>query len=424
MRILMPHFLINDYGGITNSTEGLIRGFHDLGHEVFPVLLEWKPFGTYRTEVKPGYGDSESATGLSMEQRGGYFFGARNRFGYKGATKKWKQFVKNFDLILWQVPVPTQTAANRGNHEWLELYDTDVPQIAHNHDGNIGDIPWISAVAGQWRGLGCVHSCALKSAKKFLPLPMSMVPSPQWDIEQRMAGGKDSRQRSGWLSVQTFKAWKRVGDIVRAIPFMEHGPKQIAGGGIERYYMTSPDKVKPIYTWRENDIDFRPEFRNKTIWQVALDHKMKYLDFIGNEQRDSLLQKRVALIDASWSHKYAQYGAHVNRVVIDALICGAVPIMRDWKDPDSPLQPHVHFQVLPPTEDGPEAIAKAIDKVCYPLWSSWMVKAREVLPLFEAKRAASIFLELAEGRGTHRGRNNKVYHARGQEALRGYFGMV
>lgn len=424
MKILMPHYVINDYGGITNSTEGLIRGFKELGHEVDPILMEWKPYGSYRRETKEDYGDSSSATGMAMEQRGGYFFGASRRFGYRGATKEWKRFVKNYDLVFWQVPVPTQTADNRGNHEWLELYDINVPQIAHNHDGNIEALPWISAVAGQWRGIGCVHSCALKSAKKFLPLPMSMAPSPQWDIERRMAGGKPGRDRTGWLSLQTFKAWKRVGDIVRAIPFMERGPKQIAGGGIERYYMTSEDKVKPVYTWREGDKDYRKDFKGKTIWQAALEHNMKYLDFIGNEQRDAILHKRVALIDASWSDKYAKFGAHVNRVVIDALICGAVPIMRDWQDPDSPLQPHIHFAPLPPTEAGPAALAKVVDTVCRDDWSSWMVRAREVLPLFEAKRVANIFLELAEGRGTHRGRNNKVYHAKGQEALRGYFGMV
>lgn len=424
MRILMPHYLINDYGGITNSTEGLIRGLTALGHTVHPVLLEWKPFGSYRTETKPDYGDSESETGMSMEQRGGYFFGASRRFGYKGATSMWKQLVAEYDLVFWQVPVPTQTADNRGNHEWLELYDINVPQIAHIHDGNIESIPWISAVAPLWKGIGCVHSCALKSTQKFLPLPMSLCPSPQWNIEERMAGGFDCRQRDGWLSLQTFKAWKRVADIVRAVPFMERGPKLLAGGGIERYYMTSPDKVKPAYVWKPTDKDYDKSFRNKTIWQVAVEHKMKYLDFIGNEERDSILCRRVALIDASWSEKYALHGAHVNRVVIDALICGAVPIMRDWGDKDSPLQPHIHFVPLPTTEDGPAKQAKVIDDTCRDLWPSWMVRAREVLPLFEAKRVAKIFLELAEGRGTHQGVHNKQYFRKGQEALRGYFGMM
>jgi glycosyltransferase involved in cell wall biosynthesis len=423
MRILMPHYEISDFGGIINSTEGLIRGYRDLGHEVFPIMMQWRDFDGVPEEHPPVEG--ESVTGMVMDQRAGYKFPSQRLFRYKGGVKHWKRWVKEFDLIHWQVPIPTQTKANRGNHEWPDLYDVSIPQVAHSHDGNIFNTPWFAHIVDRLRGVGCVHTCALNGAKKCLPVPLSLVPSPQWDIEKRMEGGLKGRERYGWLSLQTFKRWKRVDDLVRAVPFMTHdGPRQLAGGGIERYYMTSEEKVRPVYQWRMGDQDLKKRLLGKTIWQAALDGGMKYLDYIDNEQRDGLLRKRTALIDPSWSETYAKFGAHFNRVVIDALICGAVPIMRDWKDPTSPLQPHIHFAPMPPTEAGPVAIAKMIDDVCRDDWSSWMVRAREVLPLFEAKRAAGIFLELAEGRGDTRGRRSAAFELGSQEAMQGFFKAV
>jgi hypothetical protein len=134
-----------------------------------------------------------------------------------------------------------------------------------------------------------------------------------------------------------------------------------------------------------------------------------------------MLRNRVALIDPSWSNTYVQYGAHFNRVVIDALICGAVPIMRDWGDPTSPLRPWIHYVPLPATEEGPKAQAKAIDSVVTQDWSDWMPKAREILPLFDCKRAAKIFLELAEGRGDTKGRSSISFTAQGKAAMESFF---
>jgi len=420
-RILIAHFFINDYGGLVNNTEGLVRGFAALGHEAVPYLLEWKPHGETRAQgMRTLYGESDSVTGLTMDQRYGFRFPPARRIGYRGSLKAWRRLVKEFDLVLWQIPVPTKLATNAGNSEWLDLYDLPVPQVGYTHDGNIGNTPWMSLVAEQWKGLGAVHPCALAGALKVLPLPMSLTPSPQWDIEKRMQGGLPGRKRFGWLSLQTFKRWKRVDSIIRAIPYMTHrGPRIVAGSGIERYYMTSKDKAKDIYKWRVRDQDVQKEWIGKPIWEVAEDNGLDYRDFIGNDQRDNLLRKRTALIDASWADTYAEFGAHFNRVAIDALICGAVPIMRDWKDENSPLKPHIHFMPMP--EGGPRAIAKVVDTVCRDDWSSWMVKAREVLPLWDCKNVAATFMELAEGRGSHKGRKSSYFYAMGKQEFNNFF---
>jgi hypothetical protein len=420
MRILIAHYFINDFGGLVNNTEGLVRGFEALGHEAVPYMLEWKEHEYIRSNgMNVLHGASDSVTGIRMDQRYGLRYPPERRIGYKGTMKHWRKLCKEFDLVLWQIPVPTKLASNEGNTDWLDLYDLPIPQVGYSHDGNIFNTPWISLVAGQWKGLGCVHPCALNGAKRALPLPMSLTPSPQWDIEERMAGGKPPRQRTGWLSLQTFKRWKRVDSLIRAIPYMNHrGPRIVAGGGIERYYMTSEKKVKDVYKWRTKDPDVTKEWIGRPIWKVAEEFGLDYRDFIGNEERDGLLQKRVALIDASWSDKYAEYGAHFNRVAIDALICGAVPIMRDWKDDTSPLRPNTHFVPLP---ENPRDIAKTVDVVCRDMWSSWLVKAREVLPLWDCRNVAAKFLELAEGRGDHTGRKSAYFYADGREEYDSFF---
>jgi hypothetical protein len=126
------------------------------------------------------------------------------------------------------------------------------------------------------------------------------------------------------------------------------------------------------------------------------------------------------LIDASWSDTYAEYGAHFNRVAIDGLICGAVPIMRDWGDPTSPLEANIHYIPFPTT--GPAAVARVVDQVCRDNWSSWLVRAREVLPLWDCKNVAATFLELAEGRGTTHGKKSAYFYARGRDEFNAYFG--
>lgn len=423
MKILMPHYEIQDYGGITNSTSGLVRGYQAHGHEVDLVMMRWRPH-TYLPDLSSRFPGGEDVTGLVIDQRSGYKFPPARQFHYRGAAgiKAWKRFVKNYDLVHWQVPIPTANKLNRGNSDWPHLYDISVPQIAHSHDGNIFNTPWFSVIAETLRGVGCVHTCALNGAAEVLPVPLSLVPSPQWDVERRFAKALPGDQREGFLTLQTFKRWKRVDDIVRAIPFMESRErKQVAGGGIERYYMTSQTKVKPEYMWRPKDKGYREEFNGQSIWNVALGAGMKYLDFVDNETRDKLLRRRVALIDASWSNTYARYGAHFNRVVIDALVCGAVPIMRDWGDKTSPLVAGKHYIALPPTEQGPEAQAALIDEVLSQDWTEWMEDARQILAFFDCRYASKIFLELAEGEGTIVGRKNTTFISKGRAAMEGFF---
>jgi glycosyltransferase involved in cell wall biosynthesis len=420
VRILIAHFFINDFGGIINNTEGLVRGFAELGHEAVPYMLEWRhqeDIHSHGSNVI--YGASESTTGLKMDQRYGLRFTPEHRVGYKGTMKHWKRLVKEFDLVIWQIPVPTRLASNRGNSDWLDLYDIKVPQVGYSHDGNIAATPWISLVAGQWKGMGCVHPCALAGAKMVLPLQMSLTPSPQWDIEERMS--IQAKRRRGWLSLQTFKRWKRVDAIIRAIPYMTHrGPRTIAGGGIERYYMTSKTKVKPVYTWRRGDRGYKKAWKGRPIWDVAEEHGMEYLDFIGNEARDDILRRSMALIDASWSNTYATYGAHFNRVAIDALICGAIPIMRNWNDQRSPLKPGIHFMPLPPDED-PIAFAHVVDEMCTHDRTEWVQRAQEILPLWDCKNVAETFLELAEGQGMFKGKKDRQFYIDGANEFDNFF---
>jgi hypothetical protein len=96
---------------------------------------------------------------------------------------------------------------------------------------------------------------------------------------------------------------------------MPHVPlrllKLLAGKGIDYYYLTSVDKCK----W-------------PGIWDAAVAHGMDYLGVITNEYRDAWLRRVTCLVDPSWSNKYSQIGGHFNRVVVDAIIQGALPVVR------------------------------------------------------------------------------------------------
>jgi hypothetical protein len=53
---------------------------------------------------------------------------------------------------------------------------------------------------------------------------------------------------------------------------------------------------------------------------------MQYIGFVSEQKRDEILSHSKFLLDPSWSKTY---GEHFNRVVIDAMLMGVVPIARN-----------------------------------------------------------------------------------------------
>lgn len=407
MKILITFFPIDDMGGIINHHEQLCAGLKELGHEVTTKCLVWRDRAP---DARPSALSAEHS-GLPFDQRRGFNF-AGHFIPYKGKENlaRWKEYAYGFDLIIWQVAVPTKRAENRGNTDWLELYRVDVSQLAVIHDGNFLDsYPWLSLVSGRLAGLACVHTCAFNSAR-HIGLPSSLIVNPhELPAEVDIGRAQYMKRRNGFLSVQTFKAWKRVPELVAAIPHMGNISKNLAGKGIDYYYLTSKDKCK-----------------YPGIWDEAINNDMVYHDVITNEQRDHLLRGLTLCIDASWSKKYGAIGAHFNRVQIDSIKCGAIPVVRDLAIGSGKVEVFRENQncLVIPWDATPKEFGHLVTEYAhlpYDAYERLMMGALETMSAFDRKIVAQRFIDLALGSWDFFGTTSDKVHKDGLLALGSFF---
>jgi glycosyltransferase involved in cell wall biosynthesis len=442
MRILITFYYLNNLGGIINNQEGLVAGLRELGHDVTTKLLVWKD--SIKTSKSARSLEQETgAMGMRFDQELGWTWPAGARFPYKGKhnIRRWREFASRFDLIIWQIPVPTTQKGNQGNHDWLELYDVPVKQIVYTHDGNLRDgYPWLYAVLPHLTGAVGVHPCAYHGLAD-LPLPRAMAFSAQQNVAERVARARASREpRGGWFSLQTFKGWKHVDDLVRAVPHMRNSEQMnLAGGGLHYYYMTSQDKLRENYRVApERDPDIASEWHGQRIWDVAEAHGMEYIGYITNARRDELMLQHKLLIDPSWSRGYAKVGDHFNRTSVEGIIGGALPVARNLgvstrEDGVGEFFRPLENYVMIPYDATPRHFAEIVDDAL-----SWPASLREemvergrteILPHFEAVRSAQTFVDMAEGRPagvyrreSDRGRHCPEMEAESRRVLREFFG--
>jgi glycosyltransferase involved in cell wall biosynthesis len=418
MKILIAHYYLNNLGGIINNNEALTAGLEALGHKVTNRLLVWKPDvgrdvnRSRRLEAEVG------AMGLSHDQELGWKWTATHKIPYQGKKNiaAWYDYANRFDLLIWQIPVPTMQKSNRGNTDWLELYDLEVPQVAYIHDGNLPDsYPWIWEIHDKLVGCIGVHPCAYHSLQ-YLPVLRAMAFSPQMNIEERVKAADKVKKRSGWFSLQTFKAWKHVEDLIRAVPHMTNDEdKRLAGGGLMYYYMTSPDKIKTTFLADyKYDPDMRYKWKGQRIWELASSHGMQYLDYLTTAQRDKEMVKARMLIDPSWSLKYANIGDHFNRTLVEGIIAGCIPVARNLgvatnrNGKGEFFIPDKNYLMIP-YDVPPKVFAEYVDSYLMREDAQDIVReARKLLPLFDYKFTAQAFIDIAFGRpaGVYKKKND------------------
>jgi len=352
MRILIALFDIEDLGGIIEHTEHLMWGFKEIGVECDLMQMCWseKISDQRRVDIsRIQYG----ASGIPYDQKRGWIFPKEKRIPYKGKEniKKWKKIADKYDLIIWTIPVPSSGKKSKDDEDWIELYNTSTPQVAIIHDGNFErTYKKLQYVINDIDILVGVHPCAYNSIG--IDKQKKLILNPQANIKNRTYRDKFNKKIPGWLSLQTFKAWKRVEDVVGSVRYQKNKwLKLVAGGGIEYHYMTSKNKVKDQYLHKDG----------KRIWEEAENNGMKYLNYLQSDKRDKLLRLTRFLIDCSWSKKYSQHGEHFNRVTVEAMISGAVPICRRWSDKPEIILPGINYVELPPVGSSFKEIAQCID---------------------------------------------------------------
>ena len=392
MKILVALHKCMDLGGIINHTEQLIGGLKDLGHDVHLKEVIWAMNAPDQRKTAEW---TIGPSGIPHHQGKGWNFSRRDRIAYRGGANLSgaKQILERYDLIIWTVPVPSKNKDNVGNDNWPELYDLDlrVKQIAFVHDGNAQKgAGHILRIQEHLSGLACVHPCALNGAA-FADVPRALIVNPQDNPVRPYR--KWNEKQTGFVNMQTFKAWKHVHELVEAVAYMQ--PKQnfelreVAGLGIEYRYMTSEDKCKDAY--------FHDDGRK--FWDAAIENGMVHHDYWDSDEVDAQLSFARVLVDPSWSRNYSKIGGHFNRVVVDAMIRGCVPVARQKGMGSELFQSGEHYIAIPEDADAQEYA----DLVQYassiaPKTAQHMIDAnRELLPMFDRKTVAQRVIDLSNG---------------------------
>ena len=405
-KILFVVHDFNNYGGIINHTEQLMAGFKDLGHQVELVCVKpSKKEGSKLTKSLVNYVKGEGSN-LPIHQGNGWGV-AYEPFLSSAWVDRFIQKANGFDIIIWESIFGFKCQETEGETDWVRMIrnvDSRVKQIVIVHDGNLLKYyPWIWKVKDKISGLACVHPSAWNSAEQ-MEIPRMLIVNPQKSSVRSTI--PFSRRENQILSLQTFKRWKRVDNLVAAVPHMPEVKTIIAGDGIERAYMASIDKCKPeYYCTPESDAHAQDWMIGKRIWQNALDCGMDYLGFISEELRDAILDKSKFLIDTSWSKTY---GSHFNRVIVDAMRVGVVPIARNLGVSDREdgvtdlLVPGKNYLMIP-WDATPYQFAQYIKKFCSMSEDAYQEIAernfRLVEDIFDRKKVAENYLALAGGFG-------------------------
>ena len=366
MKILIADFEIAKYGGIVEHVAAKVRALKALGHEVDIVQLspsqttqkfydkkiaEFKS-GAFQNKIKinsqgGGY-EYDEATGYWRNNYYGFFLPPSNRIGVfePDALQRWHKLVEDVDLIMWNF-MPTKSSAwNREGMKfdfWWKFFDlpTDkVHQMFIVHDAYF-DVRAsnVTALKDKIMFLECAHIAAYQCCKN-IGIPRTLLLNPRYlEDDEKMPVRMMNKRKTDFFAAHIFKSMKHVDDLIRAVRWLnqnsydEKYSVKIAGSGIEQAYMVAPTKCKePYKVSAKRDPDIHPSFYGQKIWDVGVKYGMEYLGQISGEQvRENLLNAKFA-VDPSWADHYANYcRTHINGFIIEAMLCGCYPVLRDYK---------------------------------------------------------------------------------------------
>lgn len=354
-----------------------------------------------RTKVKTGYNKTKDRSdtqgwefgpglGLWMHQKSGWE-GMYN-LNYVTDVVTGEDWDADYDLVVYIVPVPTCSKATKGDEDWLKLFrNSSAKQLAVVHDGNMQKLyPHLLEVCDQLDGIVCVHDASFNSCN-VLPIRRAFIPNPH-EYDPLCSITPMEERTDGFVSMQTFKRWKRVDDLVRAIPYTDDfHEKIICGGGIEYHYMTSKTKCKKEYMDKDG---------NK-IWDNAVEAGMDFRGYITTVERDAVLQDVKLLIDPSWSLKYSELGAHFNRVMVEAMSWGCVPVCTDLGMKNSMLFEAGVNYIEVPYNSNPVEYANYIDNALADneLLTTIQQNNLKLIEMFDKEVIAHAIVEFAFGNG-------------------------
>jgi len=442
MRILFTDFTIAKYGGIIEYIASMLKAFRDLGHDVdvaqlSPSSISQKQYdkkvmefesGEHQRKIKfhsqaGGY-EKDEVTGYWRNNYYGYFLPPSNRIGVyeKNAVERWKELVKDVDIIIWNF-LPTKSSAwDRKGIEfnfWWKFLDipSSTKMIFAVHDAYF-DIRAsnISAFKDKILFLGCAHLAAYQCCS-HIGIPRSLLLNPRYlPSGAKMPVKMMNKRKEDFFAAHMFKSMKHMEELIAAIPYIQKGEEEyfkvkIAGTGIEYNYMTSETKTKSNYMCTvKRDPDLPKKLDGKiSLWDRAEKFGMEYMgQMSGGEVVDTLKNTKFA-IDPSWAEHYAHYcRTHINGFIIEAMLCGAYPVLRDYrglvkaegKEIYDPLFENVRAIIIP-WDATPKEFAAALKKATKMSPAKFLKDTKHnfelVYELFNATKNAEEIIRLVKG---------------------------
>ena len=411
MKIAVTMFPLDNLGGIVSNIENQLHGLTELGHDVDFYLLAWQ-----NKFVKPKHTDKEvlkqdgwyQGCFYPAHQMKGWNFPLERKLPYKGSENlaEAKRILSKYDFVIWQIPVPTRQKVNIGNHDWIELYKANKRNVLYSHDAHlINNYPYIYEIKERITGVASTN-VASYYGMQLGGVQKALIFSSHKVDNTNEVYNYDKRDK-GFLSLQTFKQWKHVEDLVRAIPYMkEKMLKNIAGGGREQNYMVSKDKCRPEYYCQrlyDPDIPEKVVAKKTRIWDYAVEHGMNYLGWITPQKRNSLLYSTRTLIDPSWNLNFAKKGDHFNRVFTDACLTGTIPIGRNYgittnKEGKGLIFKAGYNYIMIPHDTTPKEFAAIVDEaqnLGRVTWRKMIRRNYQLSKQFCRKHCAQQFINLA-----------------------------
>ena len=445
MKILIATFYINQFGGIIEYVHSMVQAFKDLGHEV--DIVELKSTQITQNQYDKKYksiisGEHQSkisnysqSAGYCLDKDSGYCY--NNYYGYllppsnsvgvyePDALEHWKKITEGTDIILWNfMPTKNSEWTKKGKFDfWWKFYDLpdSVKQVFLVHDAyfNVRACN-VSALKKKILFLGCAHLAGYHCCSE-IGIRRNLLLNPRYIPDgTRMPIVMKDKRKTDFFAAHVFKSMKHIEELVAAIPYLNKKNDEgnwldvsVAGTGIEYYYMTSEEKIKSNYMCtRKRDPDLPEKLDKKiSLWNRALQHGMNYRGQLSVEQVFQRLKDTKFAVDPSWSDHYARYcRTHINGFIIEAMMLGAYPVLRDYRglneesmseDLYDPLFENVRAVIIP-WDATPKQFASILKDAMNNISPKQFLQDTKhnfdlVLELFNAKKNAEEIIRLCKG---------------------------
>lgn len=245
-----------------------------------------------------------------------------------------------------------------------------------------------------------------------------------------------------------FKSMKHMEELIATIPYIQKSEEErfkvkIAGTGIEYNYMTSDTKTKSNYMCTtKRDPNLPKKLDGKlSLWKRAEKFGMEYMGQMSGGEVINTLKNTKFAIDPSWAEHYARYcRTHINGFIIEAMLCGAYPVLRDYrglvrgeeKEIYDPLFENIRAIIIP-WDATPKEFAETLKKAMKMSPAKYLKDTKHnfdlVYELFNATKNAEEIIRLAKGgkklvkRELEKGKDSSTVKKITKEIMEDFYGI-